>query len=346
LTEEKTEKTSGNQESLKKDFEEKDQLLMVGSSPHLHSVESIPRIMWSVVAALIPATVVGIYLFGVPALRVISVCVAAAVITEWACLRILNRQESVKDGSAVITGLLLALNLPPQTPSWMCIIGSAFAIIIAKQIFGGLGYNPFNPALAARVLLLIAFPEKMTAYWYKPAPISSGIEAITGATPLGILDQGKLDQVANIPLMDLFLGNINGCIGEVSALALLLGASYLFYRKIITWHIPVSYILTVVFITGILWLINPEKNVSPLFHVVAGGLMIGALFMATDMVTSPVTKTGMLIFGAGCGIITSVIRLVPGGFPEGVSFAILLMNAATPLIDRYTRPRVLGEVKG
>ncbi len=344
MSEEVTEKPAA-EETEEKGAPAEERLLVAESSPHLHSAESIPRIMWSVVAALVPATVVGIYLFGMPALRVICVCVAAAVITEWITLRIMKRPNSVADGSAVITGILLALNLPPRAPMWMAIIGSVFAIVIAKQIFGGLGYNPFNPALSARVLLLIAFPEKMTAYWYKPSPIASGIDAVTAASPLGLLDQGMLAELAKVHLMDLFLGNINGCIGEVSVAALLLGAAYLLYRKIITWHIPISYIATVAVITGVFWLIDPDKYVSPAFHVLSGGLMIGAWFMATDMVTSPVTRVGMIIFGVGCGVITAVIRLVPGGFPEGVSFAILLMNAATPLIDRYTRPRVFGEVK-
>ncbi len=343
MSEDKTEKTMG--EPNNSDPEAEKSLLIVSSSPHLRSGESVPRIMWSVVVALIPATLIAVYLFGIPALRVISVCVAASLITEWAMLKILKRPDSVLDGSAVITGLLLALNLPPQSPNWMVVTGAVFAIGVAKQIFGGLGYNPFNPALSARVLLLIAFPEKMTAYWYKPSPLFSGIDATTSASPLGLLDQGKLTELANIPLMDLFLGNVNGSIGEVSVIALILGAGYLLFRRVITWHIPVTYIGTVALITSIFWLINPGHYVSPVFHVLSGGLMIGACFMATDMVTSPVTRNGMIIFGIGCGIITALIRLAPGGFPEGVSFAILLMNAATPLIDRYTRPRVLGEAR-
>ncbi len=320
--------------------------LWVSSSPHIHSGESIAGIMWRVNLALLPATLLGIYLFGLHALRVILVTLASSVVTEAILLKVFKRDTSIWDGSAWVTGLLLALNLPPRSPNWLCIVGGVFAILVAKQIFGGLGYNPFNPALASRVFLLIAFPEQMTAYWYQPVNNFFGIVSKTGASPLGLLDQGRLGELfAGFKLTDLFLGTINGCIGEVSVLALLIGAGYLLWKRIISWEIPISYIVTVGVITGIFWLINPDRYVSPLFHIFSGGLMLGAWFMATDMVTSPITRLGQIIFGMGCGIITAVIRLVPGGFPEGVSFSILMMNAATPLLDRYTLPRVFGTQK-
>ncbi len=320
--------------------------LWVSSSPHIHSGDSIAGIMWRVNLALLPATLLGIYLFGIHALRVILVTLASSVITEAILLKVFKRDTTIWDGSAWVTGLLLALNLPPKAPNWLCVVGGVFAILVAKQIFGGLGYNPFNPALASRVFLLIAFPEQMSAYWYKPVKNFLGVVTQTGASPLGLLDQGRLGELfAGFKLTDLFIGTVNGCIGEVSVLALLIGAGYLLWKKIITWEIPISYLVTVAIITGIFWLINPDRYASPVFHLCSGGLMLGAWFMATDMVTSPMTRIGQILFGVGCGIITAVIRLAPGGFPEGVSFSILMMNACTPLLDRYFRPRVFGELK-
>ncbi len=319
-------------------------ILIVESSPHIHTEQNVPSIMWGVVLALLPATLLGVYLFGASAARVILVCVAACVLTEYLFIRLRHRETTILDGSAVITGLLLALNLPPRSPTWMVVVGGIVAIVLGKQIYGGLGYNPFNPALVARVVLLIAFPQQMTAYWYPPTPLmSKTVDATTTATPLGLLDQGVMDKLGDLSWADLFIGNMSGCIGEVSALLLLLGAGYLLIRRIITWHVPLSFFATVAVITGIFWVIDPGRYASPVFHIISGGLVIGACFMATDMVTSPMTSLGQIIFGVGCGIVTAVIRLVPGGFPEGVSFAILFMNALVPLIDRYTRPKVLGE---
>ena len=237
------------------------------------------------------------------------------------------------------------MNLPSASPWWLVIIGSAAAIILGKAIYGGLGYNPFNPALVARVFLLISFPVQMTR-WVVPAGPTTGMDAATGATPLGAAKEavslGKTLGEAALPAnTDLLLGNVGGSLGEVGALALLAGGLFLLWRGHIRWQIPVGFIGTVVVITGIAHLADPTRYLSPVVHVLAGGLMLGAFFMATDMVTSPVTRKGMLIFGVGCGLLTAVIRLW-GGYPEGVSFAILIMNALTPLIDRYTRPRVFG----
>jgi H+/Na+-translocating ferredoxin:NAD+ oxidoreductase subunit D len=252
------------------------------------------------------------------------------------------------DGSAALTGILLALNLPPSCPWWIALFGAAVAILIGKQVYGGLGYNPFNPALVARVVLLISFPVQMTS-WTAPAPLGSGIDAVTSATPLGeiktaVMLTGQLPELATSGFGHYFLGNMAGCLGEVSAVALLLGGVFLLYKKIITWHIPASFLGTVLVIGGVFWLIDPTRYPSPLFQLLTGGMLLGAFFMATDMVTSPVTDRGMLVFGFGCGLLTILIRLF-GGYPEGVSFAILLMNACTPLIDRYLRPKLYGQVQ-
>jgi electron transport complex protein RnfD len=246
----------------------------------------------------------------------------------------------------VITGILLALNLPPTVPWWLVVTGSAIAIVIGKQIYGGLGYNPFNPALVARVILLISFPVQMTS-WVKPTPLfSRAIDVVTTATPLGemkthLLVKNSLEGFTMGELWNPFIGKIGGCVGETSVIALLLGAGFLLYRGYISWHIPITFIGTVFILSGFFWLINPDQYMNPLFHILTGGLMLGAFYMATDMVTSPVTARGMMVFGAGCGVITIIIRLF-GGYPEGVSYSILLMNAATPLIDRYTRPMTFG----
>jgi electron transport complex protein RnfD len=262
----------------------------------------------------------------------------------------MGKRIAVKDGSAVLTGLLLAMNLPSNAPWWLVIIGSAFAIIIGKQIFGGLGFNIFNPALAARVFLLISWPVQMTS-WPKPATIFSKapVDVVTAATPLGLIKselllKNNIGEAANISLIDMIIGNIGGSLGEVSAILLLLGGIFLIYRAYISWHIPASFIGTVVIISAIFWIIDPARYASPLFHVLTGGLMLGAFFMATDYVTSPITPKGMIIFGFGCGFITILIRLF-GAYPEGVSFAIMLMNLVTPLIDKYVRPSLFGEVK-
>lgn len=320
---------------------------IVSASPHVHSGQDITSVMRDVILALTPALLAGIWYFGFDAFRVLLLAVAGCVGFEMIMNRLLGRQSTIKDLSAALTGILLAMNLPSGSPWWMVIIGSGAAIILGKAIYGGLGYNPFNPALVARVFLLISFPVQMTR-WVVPAGITTGADAATGATPLGVAKEAASlgNPLSSIGLPDntqLLLGNIGGSFGEVSALALLAGGAYLLYRGIIRWQIPAGFIGSVVVITGIAHLAQPERYMNPLFHVLAGGLIIGAFFMATDMVTSPVTRKGMLVFGIGCGVLTSVIRLW-GGYPEGVSFAILLMNAVTPLIDRYMRPKVFGQV--
>jgi len=326
-------------------------LAIVSSSPHAHSGSSVRRIMLDVIIALVPALLVSVYFFGWNALRLVLACVITCVATEAGSRKWMGRNLGIDDLSAVITGILLAFNLPPSLPTWMACVGSVFAIVIAKQLFGGIGYNPFNPALAGRVMLLISFPVFMTRWseWTIPSPI--GMDAVTSATPLG-LAKTTVGSTGALPFMfdggtmlQLFVGSQNGCIGEVSAAALLLGGIYLLIRRCITWHIPVAYIATVAVFSGILWIHHPQQNLAPHFHVLSGGLMLGAIFMATDMVTSPVTKRGMLVFGMGCGVLTMLIRRW-GGYPEGVSFAIILMNAVTPLINRATRPRVFGAPKG
>ncbi len=321
--------------------------LYLSSSPHIHADQTTDKIMRGVIYALLPACAVSVYYFGLPALWVLVICTAGCVLSEIACQKIMGRPQTWRDGSAALTGILLALNLPPTSSWWLALLGSVIAIVVAKQIYGGLGYNPFNPALVARVVLLISFPVQMTR-WTAPAPLGSGLDAVTTATPLGemktaVMLTGELPPALQQGTVDYFLGNMGGCLGEVSALALLLGAAYLFWKRIITWHIPASYLGSVVVLAGLFWVIDPSRYPSPLFHMVTGGLLLGVFYMATDMVSSPVSPRGMLIFGVGCGVLTVLIRLF-GGYPEGVSFAILLMNAATPLIDRYCKPKKFGYV--
>lgn len=321
--------------------------LYLSSSPHIHSGETTDKVMRAVIYSLLPACAVSIYFFGLPALLVLLYCTLGCVATEALCQKGLGKPLSLGDGSAALTGILLALNLPPASPWWMALLGSVVAIAIGKQVYGGLGYNPFNPALVARVVLLISFPVQMTT-WTAPSPWGGAVDGVSAATPLGelktaVMLTGKIPAELQGNLGNYFLGNMSGCLGEVSALALLLGAGYLFWKKIITWHVPVSFIGTTLVLSGLFWMVDPGRYPNPLFHLFTGGLILGAFYMATDMVTSPVTTKGLLVFGFGCGLITVLIRLF-GGYPEGVSFAILLMNAATPLIDRYTRPRKFGLV--
>lgn len=324
-------------------------LYIVSSSPHTHSGASVRRIMLDVIIALVPAMLASFYFFGWNAVRLVCTCVLSCVVVETLCRKAMGRDMSVNDLSAVVTGILLAFNLPPGLPTWMAVVGSIFAIAIAKQLFGGIGYNPFNPALVGRVALLISFPVAMTKWsaWRIPLTIAvtaATPPAITTATPLGLLKAGVTYRFDSTIGLQFFLGNINGCIGEVSAAALLLGGIYLLWRRCISWQTPCFYIGTVAVFALVLRLVDSSHNMPPLFHVLTGGLMLGAIFMATDMVTTPVTKKGMVIFGIGCGILTMVIRIW-GGYPEGVSFAILLMNAVTPLINRATKPRVFGKRK-
>lgn len=307
--------------------------LIVSTLPHLHNKESVSKIMWSVVISLIPAGIAGVFIFGLSALRVILLGIISALITEIAIQVLTKRKVTVLDGSTFLTGLLLAYNLPPKCPFWLPVLGSFIAIAIGKQVFGGLGQNIFNPALVGRVFLMASWPKYMTAFTK-----ALTYDAITSATPLALLKEGRL--VESISYLDLFLGKRGGCIGEVCILALLLGGLFLFLKGYISWHIPVTYIATV----GLFTYIFGQKGFASgdwLFHILSGGLALGAFFMATDYVTSPLTRNGQVIFGIGCGLLTAIIRLW-GGYPEGVSYAILMMNAATPIIDRYTKNRIYG----
>ena len=307
--------------------------LIVSSAPHLHNQESVSKIMWMVVLSLLPSGIAGVFIFGLDALWVILLGVSSSLAAEGLLQALTKRKVTLLDGSAFLTGLLLAYNLPPKVPFWLPIIGAFFAIAIGKQIFGGLGQNIFNPALVGRVFLMASWPKYMTVF---TRPLS--YDAVTSATPLAALREGKLAEV--ISYWDLFLGKRGGCIGEVCILALVLGAIFLLIKGYISWHIPLTYVAA----TGLFTYIFGGKilfNGDWLFHVLNGGLILGAFFMATDYVTSPLTRRGQIIFGLGCGLITAVIRLW-GGYPEGASYAILMMNAATPIIDRYTKNRVYG----
>lgn len=361
-------------------------MLTVSPSPHDHAPDTVRRIMLDVVLALVPACIAALCFFGARAALLLVVCAGTALATEALCRLAMRRPQTLGDGSALVTGILLALNLPPDLPPWQAALGAVFAIAVAKQLFGGLGKNPFNPALAGRAFLLISFTATMTTWspsgWRRPAAtgeeshVASLVsradetgavqqsktavpDATTTATPLGTSKEffaavrNEL-QTANSTTLPfawdatmrrrMFLGDINGCMGETSALALLLGALYLLWRRVITWHVPVAYLGTVALYAAIAHAIAPTTTMPADFHLLAGGLLLGAFFMATDMVTTPVTHSGLLVFGVGCGILTMVFRTAPGGaYPEGVSFAILIMNAATPLINRATRPRAIGE---
>lgn len=320
-----------------------DKLLNISGSPHVHSDESVKKIMWSVVIALMPAFLVSIFYFGLPVIILTAVSIGCCVLIEYLIQRFLMHvQPTISDGSAVVTGLLLAFNVPANLPIWMMVVGALVAIGIAKMPFGGLGHNPFNPALVARVFMLIAFPVAMTS-WPVPTPIWGFADAITGPTPLGLLKEAhNVAAVSNMSYGNMLIGQMGGSFGEVSAIALLIGAGFLMWRRIISWHIPVSFILTVFVFAGIFWLVNPQQYASPFFHLLTGGLILGAFFMATDMVTSPTSKSGMIVFGCGCGLLTIIIRLF-GAYPEGVSFSILLMNAMVPLINRWCKPKTYAK---
>ncbi|HTY44596.1 MAG TPA: RnfABCDGE type electron transport complex subunit D [Patescibacteria group bacterium] len=307
--------------------------LTVSVSPHIHKDESVSLIMWTVVVSLIPAGVAGMVIFGRSALWVVLLGIITALATEALIQLVSRRKVTILDGSAFLTGLLLAYNLPPNVPFWLPIVGSFFAIAIGKQVFGGLGQNIFNPALVGRVFLMASWPRYMTTF-AKPLDL----DAVTSATPLMLLKEGKW--AGTLSYLDLFLGKRGGCIGEVCILALLMGAAFLFYKKYISWHIPATYIMTA---AACVYVFGPGGLFTGdwLFHVLSGGLILGAFFMATDYVTSPLTYKGQIIFGAGCGLLTAIIRLW-GGYPEGVSYAILMMNGATPIIDRFTRNRIYG----
>ena len=324
-------------------------LLTVSPSPHIHQQQSVKQIMYGVIIAMLPALLMSFYVFGINAIYITFVAVASCLAVEYLIVRFLLKQvPEITDGSAIITGLLLAFNVPSNLPWYIMVIGSIIAIGIGKMSFGGLGGNPFNPALVGRVFLLISFPVQMTSWPLAGAGFLE-VDATTGATILGTLKEAML-QGSYIPAVlqeapsyqDMFFGFQGGSLGEISTLALLLGMFYMIYKKIITWHIPVSVLASVALFSGIFWLIDPEHYLNPLFHLLTGGVMLGAVFMATDYVTSPVTHKGQIIFGVGIGLITILIRSF-GSYPEGVSFAILIMNAFVPLIDKYVKPHRFGK---
>ena len=331
-------------------------LYTVSPSPHVHSGNSIERLMYDVLLALSPAFLVSVWFFGLGALYVTVVSVSCCMSFEYLIQKYLLKQTpTLRDGSAAVTGLLLAFNVPANLPVWILILGAMVAIGIGKMTFGGLGNNLFNPALVGRVFMLISFPVQMTC-WPKPLVSRWNLETVfnfgnypaeyidtfTGATPLGVFKEG----VGEMSLtLNFFIGNMGGSMGEIAAVALMIGFAYLLVRKVITWHIPVSIILATSVFTGILWLVNPETNATPVFHLFTGGLLLGAIFMATDYVTSPMSHTGMFVYGVGIGVITVVIRVF-GAYPEGMSYAILIMNAFVPLINTYMKPARFGkEVK-
>lgn len=313
--------------------------LIVSPSPHIHGGDSISKNMYGVLIALVPAFLVSLYYFGLGALIVTATSVVACVLFEYLIQKFLMKKEpTVCDGSAILTGVLLAFNLPSNLPIWIILIGALAAIGIGKMSFGGLGNNIFNPALIGRVFLLISFPAQMTT-WPEVGQLTAYMDATTGATVLSLMNEGALDKLPT--LVDMLFGKMSGSLGEVSALALILGLFYMLWKKIITWQIPVSILLTVFVFTGIMYLVNPVQYANPFVHLLSGGLMLGAIFMATDYVTSPMSKNGMLVYGVGIGILTTVIRLF-GSYPEGMSFAILIMNALTPLINSYIKPKHFG----
>lgn len=308
--------------------------LMVCASPHLRDRSSTSRIMRDVIIALMPALIAGVLVFGIQALVVVVVTTGAAVLTDWLVRKALKKEHTIGDYSAVVTGLLLGLNLTPSIPLWIAVVGSFLAIGVIKELFGGLGQNFMNPALGARAILLVSYGQAMTA-WVNP----TGVDAVTAATPMGILKEGGV-----LPnYMDMFLGRIGGCIGETSAVAILLGFAYLLIRKVISWEIPVIMTGTTVLLG---WILGKEGFFTgdPIVHLLGGGLLLGAVFMATDYATSPLSKKGIVIYAFGIGLLTILFRLYTS-MPEGVSFAIILMNIATPLIDRYTVPKSFGGVQ-
>lgn len=325
--------------------------LVISQSPHAHGRDSVERNMYGVILALLPALAISFLYFGLGSVIVCSASVLACVFFEWFITRfMLRRSSTIMDGSAVVTGLLLAFNLPSNFPIWMIIVGALVAIGIGKMTFGGLGNNPFNPALVGRCFLLVSFPAQMTS-WPVVGQLSSYTDAVTGATPLSVMKeaikQGDATILERLPdAWHMLLGNNPmggaGTIGEVCALALLVGMVMLLMRRIITWHIPISIIATVFVLCGILHLVNPAYP-TPLAEILSGGLILGAVFMATDYATSPMTHKGQLVFGVGIGMLTVVIRNW-GSYPEGMSFAILIMNACVPLLNKF-RPQRFGEKK-
>jgi electron transport complex protein RnfD len=311
--------------------------LVVKSSPHFITNDSVPKIMHTVVLALFPALAASIYFFGLRALLIAVVAVASSMLAEYAVQKVRSKPVTVYDGSAIITGLLIALTLPPGFPLFGVFLGSVFAVAIGKQLFGGLGFNIFNPALLGRAFLMATYPV-LTTTWVNPRTVQKAVDAVSAATPLALMKfEGKLT-----PITDLFFGNVAGSLGETSALAIIIGGLYLRYKGYINWKLPLGYLGSIAVFSGIFWLYDPAKYASPLFHLFAGGAMLGAWFMVTDMVTTPVTALGQWIFVIVGGMLAVIIRLF-GGLPEGVMYSILLMNAFVPLLNKHTRPKVFGE---
>lgn len=316
--------------------------LLVSPSPHLHTSTSTKSLMRDVVIALLPAVVVSVLFYGWAELLVLGVSVASCVLLEFLITKyLLNRPSTIGDWSAVITGVLLALNLPASTPWWVVFIGAVVAIGVAKMTFGGLGQNLFNPAIAGRVFLLISFPTYMTNWAAPKGFIASGVDAFSGATPLGIVKEGGALATGTMDYLNMLFLNIGGSAGELSAIAILIGFVYLLVRKVIKPYITLSILGTVVVFSGIFWLINPEQFTDPVFNLLTGGMLLGSVFMATDYVTSPMSNVGGVIFGVGIGILTMLIRYF-GAYPEGMSFAILIMNAVVPLINKYCHSKKYG----
>jgi electron transport complex protein RnfD len=328
--------------------------LLVSPAPHIHGPQTTKSLMRDVIIALVPSLLVSIYFFGFSAIKLALVGVVTCVAVEYVIQKYLIKSTvTIGDYSAAVTGLLLALNLPPNSPWWLMLIGSIVAIGVAKLTFGGLGQNLFNPALVGRVFLLVSFPVLMTDWTIPASWFREGIDASSGATALSIVKEGlaqglsleQIFQTHNFSYMQMLFSKIGGSVGEVSALALLIGFAYLLYRRVISAHIPLSIILTVALFTGIFWVINPEQYTDPLFNILSGGILLGSIYMATDYVTSPMSKKGMVLYGVGIGIITVLIRYF-GSYPEGISFAILIMNAFVPLINKFMKPAYFGkEVK-
>ena len=315
--------------------------ILVSPSPHLHTKTSTKSLMRDVVIALMPAVIVSFLFYGWSSMLLMAVSIASCLLVELFITRfMLKKPSTIADCSALVTGILLALNLPTTTPWWVVFIGSVVAIGVAKMTFGGLGQNLFNPALVGRVFLLISFPTYMTD-WTKPNGFIGNFDAFTGATPLGLAKEGGVEAIAGIDYCDMLFMNIGGSAGELSAIALLLGFAYLLVRGVIKPYITLSIILTVAAFSGIFWLIDPAQYTDPLFNILSGGLLLGAIFMATDYVTSPMSMMGGIVFGIGIGLITMLIRYF-GAYPEGVSFAILIMNSVVPLLNKWFHTKKYG----
>ncbi len=333
-----------NQKNINESAVDYPELLSVSPSPHIKNPDTTQSIMLRVIIALLPACMWGVYRFGLRAAEILLICVASSILFEWLFQKIMKRKNTVADLSAALTGLLIGMNLPAAAPLWLGVAGSLFAVVVVKGLFGGIGKNIVNPALAARVFMF-AWPFEMGLFVKSGERINdlsvtvTGVDAIAGATPLASLDAGVLPE--DVTLFDMILGNTGGCIGEVSAVLLILGGLYLLYTKVITWHIPVAFIGTVALLTFVFPIGTVNVTDFMLSHIFSGGLMLGAVFMATDYVTSPVTAKGQLIFGIGCGLITVFIRYF-GGYAEGVSFAILIMNLLVGYIDKMTMPKRFG----